>query len=187
MFYQISLRALVVVLTISSWTVVARAQSEAIPSQEAAQQPQRITAEHRLINAVNRYRARYKLSPLSSDPTLMHIARQRVPFVSAGRSAGARGYNHHACGRWCRQHAREAGFGGPATDNLAMGYETPEGAVDGWASEDSDRDPAGHNYQMRGLAKINGRWVDEGYNRIGVAIRGRNYIAIFGRVPTIRK
>jgi uncharacterized protein YkwD len=141
------------------------------------------TGEQRLIAAVNRYRARYKLAPLKADATLMRVARERVPYVDANKSAGRRGYNHHACGLWCREHTRNSGFSGPATDNLAMGYETPEGAVDGWASEDHDRDPAGHNYQMRGQAKINGRWVNEGYNRIGVAMRGRNYIAIFGRQP----
>ena len=111
----------------------------------------------------------------------MRLARQRAPFVDARRGAGTPGYNHQACGRWCRQHAREVGFTGPATDNLAMGYETPEGAVEGWASEDRDAKPAGHNYQMRGLASINGKWIDEGYDRIGVGIVGRNYIAIFGR------
>jgi uncharacterized protein YkwD len=142
------------------------------------------TSEQRLIAAVNHYRARFKLAPLKADATLMRVARERVPYVDASMSAGRRGYNHNACGLWCREHARNAGFSGPATDNLAMGYETPEGAVGGWASEDHDRDPAGHNYQMRGRAKINGRWVDERYNRIGVAIRGRNYIAIFGRRPT---
>jgi hypothetical protein len=121
------------------------------------------------------------LPPLKADPILMRVARQRAPFVDARRGAGSPGYNHQACGRWCRQHAREVGFTGPATDNLAMGYETPEGAVGGWASEDEDAAPAGHNFQMRGLASINGKWVDEGYNRIGVGIIGRNYIAIFGR------
>jgi hypothetical protein len=40
---------------------------------------------------------------------------------------------------------------------------------------------------MRGLAHINGRWVDEDYNRIGVGIVGRNYIAIFGRRSGTRK
>jgi uncharacterized protein YkwD len=136
---------------------------------------------------VNRYRARHNLPPLEADAALMRVARQRAPFVSARRGAGARGYNHHACGRWCREHARSVGFPGPATDNLAMGYETPEGAVGGWANEDRDRNPAGHNYQMRGLAKINGRWVNEGYDRIGVGIVGRNYIAVFGRSGTTRK
>lgn len=139
------------------------------------------SSEERMIAAVNRYRARYKLPPLKADPVLMRVARKRVPYVDARRSAGCPGYNHNACGKWSRQHATSAGFSGPATDNLAMGYETPEGAVDGWAREDRDRNPAGHNYQMRGLSKVNGRWIDEGYNRIGVSIRGRNYIAIFGR------
>jgi uncharacterized protein YkwD len=145
------------------------------------------SVEFRLIAAVNKYRARFKLPPLKEDPILMRVAKKRAPFVDARHSAGSPGYNHRACGRWCREHARSAGFPGPATDNLAMGYETPERAVEGWANEDRDRDPAGHNYQMRGLAKVNGRWIDEGYNRIGVGIVGHNYIAIFGRSERTRR
>jgi uncharacterized protein YkwD len=164
-------------LTTASFAAPNEHGNESSPIRPARQ----LTAGQRLIEAVNRYRARYKLAPLKEDPTLMRVARQRVPFVDARRGPGSPGYNHHACGQWCREHARAAGFAGPATDNLAMGYETPEGAVSGWSSEDRDRNPAGHNYQMRGLAKINGRWVDEGYNLIGVSISGRNYIAIFGR------
>ncbi len=137
--------------------------------------------EQRLVQAVNVYRARYKLPPLEVDHTLMSVARERVPFVDQRKGAGSMGYNHMACRMWSRDHARRAGFTGPATDNLAMGHESPEDAVYGWADEDGDRDPAGHNLQMRGQAKINSRWVDERYDRIGVAISGRNYIAIFGR------
>jgi uncharacterized protein YkwD len=175
----------VVVSTLAHVSVAA--STEHGDNQATSGPPRRPTAAQRLIDAVNRYRGRYKLPPLQEDPTLMQVARQRVPFVDARRGASTPGFNHHACGRWCREHARTAGFSGPATDNLAMGYETPEGAVDGWANEDRDRNPAGHNYQMRGLAKINGRWVDEKYNRIGVGISGRNYIAIFGRETSQRK
>lgn len=160
-------------------------QIKSAPSAKPHKSPP--TKEQRLINAVNRYRARFRLAPLKADPVLMRVAHQRAPFVDARRSASSPGYNHHACGCWCREHARRDGFPGPATDNLAMGYPTPEEAVNGWAVEDHDRDPAGHNFQMRGQAHINGRWVDEGYNRIGVGIVGRNYIAIFGRRSNLRK
>jgi uncharacterized protein YkwD len=161
--------------------------SEESPAPPAAGPLRLRLGERRLLAAVNRYRARFHLPPLKADPILMRVARQRAPFVTSSRAAGEHGYNHHAGGRWSRQHAREEGFPGPATDNLAMGYETPEDAVEGWAIEDQDADPAGHNYQMRGKAKVNGRWVDEEYNRIGIGIVGRNYIAIFGRQPTVRK
>ncbi|MEX0642340.1 MAG: CAP domain-containing protein [Pirellulales bacterium] len=160
--------------------------SESTTSKSTSVSQKPPSTEHRLITAVNQYRARYKLPPLKADPVLMRVAQQRVPFVDARRSASSPGYNHHACGKWSRQHVVSAGFSGPATDNLAMGYESPEDAVKGWADEDRDRNPAGHNYQMRGLSKVNGRWINEGYNRVGVGIRGRNYIAIFGRGTTDR-
>ena len=71
---------------------------------------------------------------------------------------------------------------GPASDNLCQGAATPEEAVlDGWGGEDREKNPAGHNYQMRGLMNINGRWVDQRFDSVGVAVVGRNFIAIFGR------
>ncbi len=82
---------------------------------------------------------------------------------------------------WSWEHAKREGFPGWASDNLAMGYTSPEDAVNGWASEDRDANPAGHNFQMRGLFKMNGRWQDYRYNRVGVAMSGNRYIAIFGR------
>src|SRR5262245_29473245 len=51
----------------------------------------KLTAAQRLINAVNRYRSRYKLAPLKEDATLMRVARQRVPYVDARRGGGALG------------------------------------------------------------------------------------------------
>ena len=85
-------------------------------------------------------------------------------------------------GQWSWEHCHRAGFVGPASDNLCQGATTPEEAVlDGWGGEDRDKHPAGHNYQMRGLMSINGRWVDQRFDSVGVAISGRNYIAIFGR------
>lgn len=176
-----------VVMVASLQSVPASAAPLEQDSAKTTKSEQLPSAEHRLIVAVNKYRARYKLPPLEADPVLMRVARQRAPFVDARRSASCPGYNHHACGKWSRQHARSAGFSGPATDNLAMGYESPEDAVRGWADEDRDRDPAGHNFQMRGQTKVNGRWIDEGYNRIGVGIIGRNYIAIFGRSERARR
>ena len=179
---RMSFRMLIIVAAISVTPIARGAEYRPSSSNRPTVVKSRAaTSEQRLVNAVNRYRARYKLPPLEVDHTLMGVARERVPYLDARKAAGQNGYNHHACGRWSREHARSAGFAGPATDNLAMGHETPEDAVSGWADEDGDRDPAGHNLQMRGQARINNRWVDERYNRIGVAIRGRNYIAIFGR------
>ena len=82
----------------------------AIKEQDAAKPKastnQPATAEHRLIAAVNMYRASYKLPPLEADPVLTNVAKKRAPFVDARRGASTPGYNHHACGRWCRQHAK---------------------------------------------------------------------------------
>ena len=67
------------------------------------------------------------------------------------------------------------GFVGPASDNLCQGATTPEEAVlDGWGGEDREKNPAGHNYQMRGLMSINGRWVDQRFDSVGVAVVGKN-------------
>jgi Cysteine-rich secretory protein family len=125
----------------------------------------------RMIAAINRYREGFGLPPLREDPLLMQVARERAPY-----------YDHHALGQWSWEHCHRAGFVGPASDNLCQGAATPEEAVlDGWGGEDRDKHPAGHNYQMRGLMSINGRWVDQRFDSVGVAISGRNYIAIFGR------
>lgn len=192
----LGIRALTAVAVCASILTTAPQLSASQTSSEVGEQkpaastdspPRLRIGERRLLAAVNRYRARFHLPPLKADPILMRVARQRVPFVTASRAAGEHGFNHHAGGRWSREHVREEGFPGPATDNLAMGYETPEDAVEGWAVEDQDADPAGHNFQMRGKAKVNGRWVDEEYNRIGIGIVGRNYIAIFGKRPPVRK
>lgn len=120
--------------------------------------------EHRLVSAVNTYRQERGLAPLSVDPTLMHVARHAAPHFS-----------HCIGGKWCWHRAREAGFRGWASDNIANGYPTPEEAVDGWATSH------GHAMQMRGRFKMNGQWRDYRFNRIGVGISGRKYIAVFGR------
>ncbi len=177
-----SLKIMMIALVLSMPTITSGAEYRtSTSSRPGAAATPTSTQEQRLVEAVNVYRSRYKLPPLKVDHTLMSVARERVPFVDQRKGAGSMGYNHMACRKWCRDHARSAGFPGPATDNLAMGHESPEDAVKGWGDEDRDRNPAGHNLQMRGQAKINGRWVNERYDRIGVAISGRNYIAIFGR------
>jgi Cysteine-rich secretory protein family len=125
----------------------------------------------RMIAAINRYREEHGLSALREDPVLMKVARERAPY-----------FNHHALGQWSWEHCHRAGFVGPASDNLCQGAMSPEEAViDGWGGEDRDKNPAGHNYQMRGLMSINGRWVDQKFDSVGVAVVGRNYIAVFGR------
>jgi uncharacterized protein YkwD len=125
--------------------------------------------EHRLVQAVNAHRAEHRLPPLFVDPVLMQVARQSAPHFS-----------HQINGKWCWHRAREAGFAGWATDDIANGYATPEEAVQGWATSH------GHAMQMRGHFKMNGRWQNYRFNRIGVGVSGRKYIAVFGRAEEPR-
>lgn len=126
--------------------------------------------EQRLVNAVNEYRKKHDLAPLKVDPILMCEARCAAPHFS-----------HVIGGKWCWHRCRHRGFPGWATDDIANGYSTPEDAVEGWASSD------GHARQMRGYFKMNCRWCDYKFNRIGVGICGRKYIAIFGREDETRR
>jgi uncharacterized protein YkwD len=121
-------------------------------------------SEERLVDAVNDYRDKHNLRPLKVDPTLMKVARCAAPY-----------YSHCIDGKWCWTRCHEAGFRGWASDDIANGYESPDEAVQGWATSD------GHARQMRGYFKMNGSWCNYRFNRIGVGICGRKYIAVFGR------
>ena len=142
-------------------TTVKKSEEKKTPAKHAVQLSQ---GEERLVNAVNEYRAKKGLEPLTVDPALMQVGRKSAPYFS-----------HNINGKWCWTRAHEAGFAGWATDDIANGYESPEEAVQGWATSD------GHAHQMRGHFKMNGQWRDYKMNRIGVGISGRKYIAIFGR------
>jgi uncharacterized protein YkwD len=121
--------------------------------------------ETRMIAAINEYRAEHKLPPLTMDPTLMRVARYRAPY-----------YTHCHQGRWIWDECRRYGFQGRTTDNLARGQQTPEEAVESWAGSS-----VGHARQMLGQFKMNGRWEDYQFNKVGVAHNGQNWIAIFGK------
>jgi uncharacterized protein YkwD len=120
--------------------------------------------EERLVKAVNAYREKKGLAPLVVDPVLMKVGRHAAPYFS-----------HNIDGKWCWTRAHEAGFEGWATDDIANGCESPEEAVEAWATSD------GHAHQMRGHFNMNGQWRNYKFNRIGVGISGRKYIAVFGR------
>ena len=111
--------------------------------------------EQRLVAAVNEYREQRGLAPLTVDPILMQEARSAAPHFS-----------HCINGKWCWHRCRARGFQGWATDDLANGHPTPEDAVQGWATSD------GHARQMRGYFKMNGRWQNYQFDRIGVGISG---------------
>lgn len=125
--------------------------------------------ESRMLADLNKYREGYNLPPMAVDPLLQRLARKRVRIFS-----------HTAFGMWSWQHAHQMGFPGPVlnttvTDDLTQGLPASE-AVDGWA-----RTTDGHANQMRGEAKMNGRWENCHFNLCGVAHQGANSIAIFGR------
>jgi len=157
--------AFVIVLTAAACSLNAQSTQE-----NSAPAISLTRGETRLINAVNSYRRKYGLEPLCVDPILMRMGRDAAPYFS-----------HVVRGKWCWQRARDAGFGGWATDDIANGYPTPEEAVQGWASSH------GHAMQMRGYFKMNGRWRNYRFNRVGVGISGRKYIAIFGRDDSNRE
>jgi uncharacterized protein YkwD len=129
--------------------------------------------ESRMVKAVNKYRADRKLPPMEVDPILMKVARQRV-----------RSFSHCQNGKWMWDACHDAGFRGWATDDLAQGYRTPEDAVgdghSGWGDETGHS--VGHDKQMKGYFKMNGRWQNYHFDRIGVASTGPGgtWIAVFG-------
>jgi uncharacterized protein YkwD len=148
----------------STWIIAAAAATGLHASPPNTGRLQLSDGEFRLIEAVNAYRAENGLEALTADAKLMRVARRAAPY-----------FDHVVDGQWCWERARRAGFNGWATDNIAEGYETPEGAVRGWAKSH------GHARQMRGNFRMNDRWRDYRFNRIGVGISGRKYIAVFGR------
>jgi len=154
-----ALAVLISVLIVRS--SLASAPQKKTPAKPAVQLSEK---EQRLVTAVNEYREKKGLEPLKVDPVLMREARCAAPHFS-----------HCINGKWCWHRCRQRGFRGWATDDIANGYPTPEDAVQGWATSD------GHARQMRGYFKMNGRWENYKFDRIGVGVSGRKYIAIFGR------
>lgn len=126
----------------------------------------RTETEEKMVAAINQYRTTYKLPPLEVDPILMRVARDRAPY-----------FTHRHDGRWMWDEAKRYGFKGFATDNLAQGYLTPKDAVRGWETS-----PMGHAMQMRGYFRMNGKWENRRFDRVGVARQGKNWIAIFGKL-----
>jgi hypothetical protein len=65
---------------------------------------------------------------------------------------------------------------------MRLARRGPPGAhpTTGWGDERPGH-TVGHNMQMRGFTKMNGQWIDRKFDRVGVAIENRNYIAVFGK------
>ena len=129
-----------------------------------------------LIRSINSTREKYKLKPMLVDPILMEMARKRISHVDMHHRGDQDGWNHRALGLWPAENATRMGFHGFATENLAMGESSPEEAVKDWMSLPS----VGHREQILDMSKLNGKFVKRGYNRIGAASLGRNYIVVFG-------
>lgn len=119
------------------------------------------------VRATNEWRARHKLPPLKVDPILMKTARNRLKM------------NHFANGMSSWDEAHRNGFQGPATDNLSGGDMSGKGSVENLGSEPGE----GHWQQLMGRAKINGAWVDQRFDSMGVGTSGPGgvWTHVYGR------
>jgi uncharacterized protein YkwD len=130
--------------------------------------------ESRMLAGINRLRAANGKPPVSSDPLLMKVARERVNTLSSN------GHYSPQYGR-AQQHAARYANWSDVNDVSSESHwsdgsrETPEQACDGW------RQSYGHLQCVLGRHNINNRWVDEGYDRVGVAMGHRFDTAVFGR------
>lgn len=131
--------------------------------------------ERGMVRATNVWRRDRKLPPLTVDPILMKTARSRK-----------NSFSHSANGMASWTEAQRNGFQGPVTDNLSSGDRTPEGSV---ANLASDGPAEGHYKQLTGQVKINGQWVDQKMNRIGVGTSGigGTWVHIYGRDDSKQK
>jgi uncharacterized protein YkwD len=131
--------------------------------------------ERGMVKATNVWRKDRKLPPLAVDPILMKTARART-----------NSFSHSANGMASWTEAQRNGFKGPVTDNLSSGDRSPEGSV---ANLASDGPSEGHYKQLTGQTKINGQWVDQKMDKIGVATSGLGgtWVHIYGRDDAKKK
>ena len=123
---------------------------------------------------VNRFRAQHGKAPLSIDPVLTKIARERVRYYDHFPRQYGAVWTHAARAGFCRADIRYC------TDNLGQGRGVGGAEMArGWAAKPS----VGHREQLLGYCKFNGRWVNAGYNCCGIAKSGQNWIIVLGRKP----
>ncbi len=141
--------------------------------------------QERMVLAINEWRRLNGLSSLIVDPNLMQAATQAKC-----------NHGHTMNGKWGNVRASENGFRGLAWDNWAGEYATPEDAVFGWGKEKvkwgtktngGTGDPlggSGHNMLMRGFHKMDGRWTDGKFDRVGVGMcpDRTSHVAFFGKL-----
>ncbi len=130
--------------------------------------------ESRLLHGINQLRSDRDKEPVLVDPILMKVAREQMsdPRYTPHYSPQYGDATHHV--------ARYADFAS-VSDVVADSHwsdgriSSPESSVRSWLTSD------GHLRCILGESNVNGRWIDEGYNRVGVA-RGRWFdYAVFGR------
>ncbi len=105
----------------------------------------------------------------------MQVCHERVDTLQSGNPHLSPQYG------WAPQHAaRYANWLG-VNDVVAAGFwsdgskASPESSVDGWRQSD------GHLRCILGQSNINDRWVEQGYDRVGVACGRKFDLAVFGR------
>lgn len=138
--------------------------------------------EKEIVQGVNDFRADLRrpdlkinkgLQVLRVDPILMEVAREMSQKITQRNAK-----RYHGQGVWNEVHA--SGFKGRVTDNLFFGHPqhaySGREAVDGW-----ENSSIGHDYQMMGYVKVDGRWKWVGWDSVGVAKSGTCTIAIFGK------
>lgn len=118
--------------------------------------------EQAMIEAANAFRARNGKGALQVSPELMKAARD---YAASGA------FDHGTAGRY----AAASGFPGRTTENLARGPMTGAGVIAYWGEPG-----VGHERQLAGQIKMNGRWIDGGFTHVGVAGVNGNWIIYFG-------
>lgn len=130
--------------------------------------------ESRLLAGINRLRRARGKTPIAADPVLMRVCRERVNNLFGG--------DPHTSGRYggAERHAARYASWADINDVVAAGNwsdgsrASPESSVEAWRNSD------GHLRCILGQHNVNDRWVNEGYDRVGVA-RGRQFdVAVFG-------
>lgn len=130
--------------------------------------------ESRLFAGLNSLRASRGKPPVEVDPALEQVAREQL--------SDPRYTPHHSprYGSSAQHAARYAKFTS-VNDVVSAGQWsdgsrcTPEQSCDAW------RQSPGHLRCILGQSNINDRWIDEGYDRVGVARGPKFDLAVFGR------
>lgn len=150
------------------------APKDAPTSKDAAKGASLSPDEGRILVALNQLRAANGRPPVVADPVLMQVASEQLSDPS---------YSPHNSPRYgsSAQHAARYASFASVNDVVASSHwsdgsvASPESSVDGW------RQSPGHLRCILGQSNINNRWIDQGFDRVGIARGGRFDLAVFGR------